>query len=44
MWQQDQTDAGGTAITRFWIVNPPETLMYDTFDEAEALFERLETI
>lgn len=42
MWQQDIEDAGGGAVSRFWIVNPPEQLTYDTFDEAEALFEQLE--
>jgi len=41
MWQQDETDAAGVTISRFWVVNPPEQLMFDTFDEAEALFERL---
>lgn len=41
MWQQDETDAAGRAISRFLIVNPPETLTYDTFDEAEAMFEAL---
>ena len=41
MWQQDETDAAGRAISRFLIVNPPETLTYDTFDEAEAMFETL---
>ena len=41
MWQQDETDAGGAIISRFWVVNPPEELEFDTFDEAEALFERL---
>lgn len=42
MWQQDLTAADGVATSRFWIVNPPERLMYDTFDEAESLFEQLE--
>lgn len=41
LWQQDEADAGGRTVTRFWIVNPPEQLMFDTFDEAEAMFERL---
>lgn len=41
MWQQDETDATGRAISRFLIVNPPETLIYDTFDEAEAMFEAI---
>ena len=41
MWQQDQTDAAGGVISRFWIVNPPEALVYETFDEAEAMFETL---
>lgn len=41
MWQQDETRPNGTMISRFWIVNPPEALMYDTFDEAEAMFEAL---
>lgn len=41
MWQQDQTDEAGGTVSRFWIVNPPEALMYDTFDEAEAMFEAL---
>ncbi|CAN5133889.1 hypothetical protein BH09PSE1_BH09PSE1_29420 [soil metagenome] len=43
MWQQDETDGVGATISRFWIVNPPEALMYDTFDEAEAMFEALAT-
>ena len=42
MWQQDQEDTAGGTVSRFWIVNPPEQLMYDTFDGAEALFEQLE--
>jgi hypothetical protein len=41
MWQQDEPAGDGQVISRFWIVNPPETLMYDTFDEAEAMFEAL---
>ncbi len=41
MWQQDETDAAGVVVSRFWIVNPPEALTYDTFDEAEAMFEAL---
>jgi hypothetical protein len=41
MWQQDETDSSGQTLTRFWVVNPPETLTFDTFDEAEAMFERL---
>lgn len=41
MWQQDETDAAGRSISRFVIVNPPETLTYDTFDEAETVFEAL---
>lgn len=41
MWQQDETGGAGDVISRFWIVNPPEALMYDTFDEAEAMFEAL---
>lgn len=41
MWQQDETDAAGGTISRFLIVNAPETLTYDTFDEAEAMFEAL---
>ncbi len=41
LWQQDEADAGGRTVSRFWVVNPPETLMFDTFDEAEAMFERL---
>lgn len=41
MWQQDETDAAGGVISRFWIVNPPEELVYETFDEAEAMFELL---
>jgi hypothetical protein len=40
MWQQDRP-LGAKVISRFWIVNPPETLVYDTFDEAEAMFEAL---
>lgn len=42
MWQQDQTDESRRIFSRFHIVNPPETLIYDTFDEAEAMFEALE--
>jgi hypothetical protein len=41
LWQQDETDHAGATISRFWVVNPPEQLMFDTFDEAEAMFERL---
>ena len=41
MWQQDETAAPGEAVTRFVLVNPPETLVYDDFDEAEAMFEAL---
>ena len=41
MWQQDENDEAGGVTSRFWIVNPPEQLMYDTFDEAEAMFESL---
>jgi hypothetical protein len=41
MWQQDETDAGGRTISRFWVVSPEEQLMFDTFDEAEALFEQI---
>lgn len=42
MWQQDKTDAGGRTVSRFVIVNPPEVLTYDTFDEAEAMFLALD--
>lgn len=42
MWQQDDVDAGGRTLSRFVIVNPPEVLIYDTFDEAEAMFLALE--
>ncbi|CAN5329547.1 hypothetical protein BH10PSE2_BH10PSE2_07380 [soil metagenome] len=41
MWQQDETDSSGRTITRFWILNPPETLTYETYDEAEAMFLRI---
>lgn len=41
MWQQDETDVTGRSISRFIIVNPPEVLTYDTFDEAETIFEAL---
>ncbi|CAN5302128.1 hypothetical protein BH10PSE1_BH10PSE1_13010 [soil metagenome] len=41
LWQQDEPDGVGGVVSRFWIVNPPEELMYDTFDEAEAMFEAL---
>lgn len=43
MWQQDLTSSTGAVVSRFWIINPPEDLMYDTFDEAEAMFEVLES-
>lgn len=42
MWQQDETDADGRTVSRFVIVNPPEVLTYDTFDEAEAMFLALD--
>jgi hypothetical protein len=41
LWQQNEADAAGGVISRFWVVNPPEQLMFDTFDEAEAMFERI---
>jgi hypothetical protein len=41
MWQQEEPAPDGEVVSRFWIVNPPEALMYDTFDEAEAMFEAL---
>ena len=41
MWQQDETDGAGVVVSRFWVINPPEQLMFDTFDEAEAMFEQL---
>lgn len=41
MWQQDETDGAGATTSRFWVVNPPEQLMFDTFDEAESMFEQL---
>ena len=41
MWQQDETDDAGATTSRFWVVNPPEELMFDTFDEAEAMFEQI---
>ena len=41
MWQQDLGGDAVPVVSRFWIVNPPEALMYDTFDEAEAMFEAL---
>jgi len=41
LWQQDEADTGGRAISRFWVINPPEQMVFDTFDEAEAMFERL---
>jgi hypothetical protein len=41
LWQQEEAYADGRTINRFWVVNPPEQLMFDTFDEAEAMFEQL---
>ncbi len=41
MWQQEDADPVGKTDIRFWIVNPPERLMFDTFEEAEAMFEAL---
>jgi hypothetical protein len=42
LWQQDEPDGEGRIFTRFVILNPPETLTYDDFDEAEAMFLALE--
>lgn len=41
MWQQDEVAGPDEILSRFVIVNPPEVLTYDTFDEAEAMFEAL---
>ncbi len=41
MWQQEEADETGRILSRFIIVNRPEVLTYDTFDEAEAMFEAL---
>ena len=41
MWQQDEIAGPGEIISRFVIVNPPEVLTYDDFDEAQAMFEAL---
>ena len=41
-WQQTVKAGEGRSITWFVIVRPPEQLAYDTFDEAEAMFEAME--
>jgi hypothetical protein len=42
-WQWDRRREPSAAITsRFVILRPPERLDYDTFDEAEAMFEAME--
>ncbi|MND94019.1 hypothetical protein D3C80_862220 [compost metagenome] len=41
-WQWDRRDRPHeTILTRFVIVRPPERLDYDTFDEAESMFEAM---
>lgn len=40
-WQQTRS-LGGRSVTAFVIVRPPQQLRYDTFDEAEAMFEAME--
>jgi len=42
-WQWDRhPQPAAPTLTRFVIVRPPERLDYDTFDEAEAMFEAME--
>lgn len=42
-WQWDRDlEAGADVLTRFVILRPPERLDYDTFDEAEAMFEAMD--
>lgn len=42
-WQWDRRhEPSAPTLTRFVIVRPPERLDYDTFDEAEAMFEAME--
>lgn len=40
-WQQTRSFEG-RSLTAFVIVRPPEQLFYDTFDEAEAMFEAMD--
>ena len=40
-WQRS-IPAQGTALVRFVITRPPEVLAYDTFDEAQAMFEAMD--
>ena len=42
MWQQDEVAGPDEILSRFVIVNPPEVLTYDTFDEAEAMFRAMD--
>jgi len=42
-WQWDRRpEPTAPPLTRFVIVRPPERLDYDTFDEAESMFEAME--
>ncbi len=42
-WQWDrQQEDGAPILSRFVILRPPERLDYDTFDEAESMFEAME--
>lgn len=41
-WQQTVDTGDGRSMTWFVIARPPEQLAYDTFDEAEAMFEAME--
>ena len=42
-WQWDRpVEVGAPPLTRFVILRPPERLDYDTFDEAEAMFEAMD--
>lgn len=41
-WQHERATAEGEVFTRFVIVRAPERLDYDTFDEAEGMFEAME--
>ncbi|MNE91098.1 hypothetical protein D3C80_1886720 [compost metagenome] len=40
-WQQTRS-LEGRSVTWFVIARPPEQLTYDTFDEAEAMFEAMD--
>lgn len=42
-WQWDRRpDPDAPVLSRFVILRPPERLDYDTFDEAESMFEAME--